>query len=72
MTLTVKNGLLVRRRRITGGAEGLIGHVGVVRAWAGEAGNVAMDGALWQARESVASTRRTPSCTPVTRSWSSG
>lgn len=51
--LTVRSGLGVRRRRVRGGAEGLIGHVGVVRSWTGEAGNVALDGALWHARESA-------------------
>lgn len=50
--LTVKTGLGVRRRRVKGGAEGLIGHLGVVRNWTGETGNVALDGALWRARES--------------------
>jgi membrane-bound serine protease (ClpP class) len=53
--LTVKHGLLARKQRVKGGAEGLIGHVGVVRAWADETGNVALDGALWQARESLSS-----------------
>jgi membrane-bound serine protease (ClpP class) len=51
--LTVKQGLRVRGRRVKGGAEGLIGHVGVVRTWTGKTGNVALDGALWQARESL-------------------
>ncbi|MEO6859197.1 MAG: NfeD family protein [Solirubrobacteraceae bacterium] len=54
LTVTVKQGLLVRRRQVRGGAQGLIGHVGVVRNWTGEAGNVALDGALWHARESPA------------------
>ncbi|MEA2213971.1 MAG: hypothetical protein QOF83_3919 [Solirubrobacteraceae bacterium] len=53
VTLAVKQGLGVRRRRVKGGAEGLIGHLGVVRAWNGRSGNVALDGALWQARESL-------------------
>jgi membrane-bound serine protease (ClpP class) len=52
VTLAVKNGLRVRTRRVKGGAEGLIGHLGVVRTWNGENGDVALDGALWQARES--------------------
>jgi membrane-bound ClpP family serine protease len=55
LSLTVKRGLGVRTRRVKGGAEGLIGHVGVVRTWTGQAGNVAMDGALWHARESLSS-----------------
>ena len=53
ISLTLKHGLVVQKRRVKGGAEGLIGHLGVVRTWTGQAGNVAMDGALWQARESL-------------------
>lgn len=53
VTLTVKGGLDVRRRRVKGGPEGLIGHIGVVRTWAEGSGNVALDGALWYARESL-------------------
>jgi membrane-bound serine protease (ClpP class) len=53
VTLTVNQGLRVRQRRVKGGAEGLIGHVGVVRTWNGGSGDVALDGALWRARESM-------------------
>ena len=53
VSLTVKKGLVVRHRRVKGGAEGLIGHVGVVRDWNEHGGNVALDGALWHACESV-------------------
>lgn len=48
--LSLRRGLEVRRRRISTGREGLVGHTGVVRSWAGEGGRVMVDGALWQAR----------------------
>jgi membrane-bound serine protease (ClpP class) len=50
--VSVHKGLAVRRRRVSTGAEGLIGHVGVVRSWAGRTGSVLVDGALWRARRS--------------------
>jgi membrane-bound serine protease (ClpP class) len=50
--LSVRQGAAVGRRRIRTGAEGLVGHIGVVRAWADAAGSVALDGALWRARRS--------------------
>jgi membrane-bound ClpP family serine protease len=50
--VTVKKAAGVRGRLVRGGAEGLIGHVGVVRSWAGNAGDVTLDGALWHARRS--------------------
>ena len=50
LTLTVKQGTLVRGRRVRTGAEGLVGHVGVVQVWADAGGKVALDGALWRAR----------------------
>jgi membrane-bound ClpP family serine protease len=53
LTLTVKQGAVVRRQRVRTGAEGIVGHVGVVRNWAETTGNVALDGALWRARRSV-------------------
>jgi membrane-bound ClpP family serine protease len=43
-------GLAVRRRRIRTGGEGMIGHLGIVRAWEESSGKVLVDGALWQAR----------------------
>jgi membrane-bound serine protease (ClpP class) len=52
VALSVRKGLTVRRRRIRAGPERLLGHVGVVRTWDGNAGCVACDGALWQARRS--------------------
>ena len=42
----------VSRRRTATGAEGLIGHVGVVRNVMGPVGQVFVDGALWRARPS--------------------
>jgi len=42
--------LTVSRRRARGGAEGLIGHVGVVRQPLDPVGHVAIDGELWRAR----------------------
>ncbi len=52
LALTLQKGVAVRRRRIRTGAEGLIGHVGVVRSWSESMGSVLVDGALWRARYS--------------------
>ncbi|MBV8988128.1 MAG: hypothetical protein JOY58_13770 [Solirubrobacterales bacterium] len=49
LALTLHKGVAVRRRRIRTGAEGLIGHVGVVRSWSDSVGSVLVDGALWRA-----------------------
>jgi membrane-bound ClpP family serine protease len=38
------------RMRVQAGAEGLRGHIGVVRRWSEPAGQVFVDGALWRAR----------------------
>jgi len=46
----VRKVLTVSRRRARGGAEGLIGHVGVVRRPLDPVGQVAIDGELWRAR----------------------
>jgi membrane-bound ClpP family serine protease len=54
LTLSLKQGVAVRRQRIRSGAETMVGQVGVVRSWADSAGSVALDGALWRARRSVA------------------
>ncbi len=48
--VSVRKGLAVRRRRIRTGGEGMIGHLGIVRAWEKSSGKVLVDGALWQAR----------------------
>jgi membrane-bound ClpP family serine protease len=54
LALSVRSGLRAGGRRVRTGAEGLVGHVGVVQTWAGASGRVALDGALWQAKESPA------------------
>jgi membrane-bound ClpP family serine protease len=53
LTVTLRKGVAVRRRRIRTGAEGLIGHIGVVRSWAEPTGRVLLDGALWRAQRSL-------------------
>ena len=50
---TVTRTAAVRRQRVRGGAEGLIGQVGVVRSWGGEDGSVSLEGAVWRARRSL-------------------
>jgi membrane-bound ClpP family serine protease len=54
--LVVTRSGAVRRRRVRGGAEGLIGQIGVVRSWSVEegGGRVSLAGALWHARRSAA------------------
>jgi membrane-bound serine protease (ClpP class) len=51
--VSVSKGTAVRHRRVRTGAEGIIGHMGVVRRWSEPAGTVLVDGALWHARPSV-------------------
>lgn len=51
VALSLHKGVAVRRRRISTGSEGLIGHLGVVRSWGEPAGSVLVDGALWRARQ---------------------
>ncbi len=53
LTLTLRKGLGVRRRRVRAGPERLIGHLGVVRTWEDPRGSVLVDGALWRARLSA-------------------
>jgi membrane-bound ClpP family serine protease len=53
LTLSLKKGLAVRRRRVRAGPERLIGHVGVVRSWGDPSGSVLVDGAIWRARRSL-------------------
>jgi membrane-bound ClpP family serine protease len=50
--LTVKHAAGARRRRVRGGAEGLIGQIGVVRSWAEATGSVSLQGGVWNARRS--------------------
>jgi membrane-bound serine protease (ClpP class) len=52
LAVSVKQGAVVARRRVRTGAEGIVGHIGVVRNWTDAAGSVAVDGALWRARRS--------------------
>jgi membrane-bound ClpP family serine protease len=51
VALVVRKGMATRRIRARGGAEGLIGHVGEVRAAPAPVGRVFVDGALWRARQ---------------------
>ena len=48
--LVVRKGMATRRLRARGGAEGLVGRVGEVRATPAPVGRVFVDGALWRAR----------------------
>ena len=48
--LSIQKGAAVSRRRVSTGAEGLVGRTGVVRRWTDTAGKVEVDGALWKAR----------------------
>jgi membrane-bound serine protease (ClpP class) len=50
LALSLRKGGAASKRRISTGAEGLIGHLGVVRSWREPGGNVLVDGALWRAR----------------------
>ena len=49
--LIARKGFATRRLRARGGAEGLIGRVGEVRAAPAPVGRVFVDGALWRARQ---------------------
>jgi membrane-bound ClpP family serine protease len=51
--LTVKHAAGVRRRRVRGGAEGLIGQIGVVRSWADANGSISLQGGVWHATRSL-------------------
>lgn len=52
LVFSLRKGNAARRRRVRTGAEGLIGHLGVVRSWEEQTGRVLVDGALWRARQS--------------------
>jgi len=52
VVFTVGRGMATRSRRVQTGAEGIVGHVGVVRSWTDASGSVALDGAVWRARRS--------------------
>jgi membrane-bound ClpP family serine protease len=49
MAVSLRKALPTRRRRVSAGAEGMIGHIGIVRSWSEPTGKVLVDGALWQA-----------------------
>jgi membrane-bound ClpP family serine protease len=51
-TVAVRKAVATRHERAHCGAEGLIGHVGVVRRAPAPLGQVYVDGALWRARHS--------------------
>ncbi len=53
LALSLGKGMAVRTRRVRTGAEGMIGHVGVVQSWMESTGKVLVDGALWHARRSL-------------------
>jgi membrane-bound serine protease (ClpP class) len=52
VAVTVQKATTARHRRVRTGAEGIVGHIGVVRSWSDAGGRVALDGSLWQARRS--------------------
>ena len=53
LTVAMREGAAVRRRRVRTGAEGLVGRVGVVRSWGEPSGRVLVEGALWRARHAL-------------------
>jgi membrane-bound serine protease (ClpP class) len=50
--VTLREARAISRRQVETGAEGLIGHVGIVRRKIDPLGDVAVDGELWRARRS--------------------
>jgi membrane-bound serine protease (ClpP class) len=53
VAVTARMTLAVRRRRVLGGADGLIGRIGVVRRAVAPEGDVMVRGELWRARRSL-------------------
>jgi membrane-bound serine protease (ClpP class) len=53
VVVATRKGLAVRRQKVLGGSEGLIGRVGVVRHACAPEGEVFVSGELWHARRSV-------------------
>ena len=49
VVLAARKALAASRMRTISGSEALSGHTGVVRTWAGDGGQVLVDGALWRA-----------------------
>jgi membrane-bound ClpP family serine protease len=52
VAIAARKSFAVRRLRAASGREALSGRPGVVRNWAGDGGQVFVDGALWRARHS--------------------
>jgi len=50
VAVATRKSLVARRRQVASGREALSGRTGVVRSWAGDGGQVFVDGALWRAR----------------------
>jgi membrane-bound serine protease (ClpP class) len=53
LVVATRKGLAVRRSRVQGGSEGLIGRIGVVRHAVAPEGDVFVAGELWHARQSL-------------------
>ena len=71
LTIALRKGNAARRRRIHTGAEGLIGHIGVVRSWGEPAGKVAGRRRPVARAPRAAGRGGATSCTRATRSSSS-
>jgi membrane-bound ClpP family serine protease len=54
VALTVTRAGAARRRRVRGGAQGLIGEIGTVRSWSQDDGSISLQGAVWHAQRSPA------------------
>jgi membrane-bound serine protease (ClpP class) len=54
VAVAVRKALAVRRRAALGGADGLVGRIGVVRRTVAPEGDVLVHGELWRARRSLA------------------
>jgi membrane-bound serine protease (ClpP class) len=52
LLIAARKSFATRRLRAASGREALSGRTGVVRSWAGDGGQVFVDGALWRARKS--------------------
>ena len=54
LLVATRKALVAQSGRARSGSEALSGHLGTVRTWGGDAGQVLVDGALWRARRSMA------------------
>src|SRR3954452_8078070 len=54
LLVATRKALAAQSGRARSGSEALSGHLGTGRAWAGDTGQVLVDGALWRARRSWA------------------